>query len=524
MRPNNPNGARNFECCNNFYTNGEPLSRLTQQCRETVNEIIKVINIDMKNLSIKFYNWNLRREEMCGEIYVQQFIEMSGTRIYDLMLGITPHLSSFSVADFKAIMEYIYQGCTQPYFGFHPVQYLRKFLFLENILADCYAQIHQTIFMNFLGFKSINQSNTHRQSIQKVCYSSPSAHLSASNQNVPFENHRQYQQTLAPPDYDAYQAVDPISQLEQMMPKLQLAFSTQKQIPQQKTLNYNSAAFNTVGRSQLNSHRKKLTSPPICLGVDDRDHSVPNQVPDLVNINQMAMSSAVPYVENTPLPGTVIHVPPLNLVPTDVIQSPIRQIKSNQLESEANSVTQLQTVLNSHQNIIISSPISPLVEHRSRSVPNQISDSSNVNPIYVCEKKNAAAVDSIERSLLQPQPVIDLSRLNIPVANKLYYDMPVLESFSHDSLTEKTLPWETENCVNNPRDSKQPKCLARDHFLVKKFLANHMRWPFTSLSELANSPRPKSLKNSKRSARVAGGTAVIDTECKMQMIDSNRKQ
>lgn len=502
MQSNNPNGARNFECCNNFSTNGEPFSRLTQPCRKTVNEIIKVIIIVMKNLSIKFYNWGVWREEALGEIYVQKFIEMSGTHIYDLMFGITPPLSSLSATDFGAIMEYMYQGCTQPYSRTHPVQYLRGVFFLENILADCYAHIHQTIFMEYLGFY---QSNTHRQSNQQVCNSSPLAHRSASKQNVPFENHKQDQQTLAPPDYNAYQPVDPISQLEQMMPNLERTFAIQKQTPQRETFNYNSAAFNTESRSQLNSQREKLT-PPIWPDVEDRDHSVPNQVPDLVNNNQMLdcdtppAAVVIPYVESTPLPGIVL--PPLNLVPSHVIQSPMRQYESNQLESEANSVAQLQTVLNSHQNRIIS--------NRSHSERQHVSDSSDVNPTYVCEPIFAAAVDSIDESLLQPQPVIDLSHLNIPIANKLYYDMPVLESFSHDSLTEKTLPSEVENYVNNPRDSKQPKCLARDHFLVKKFLANRMRWPFTSLFELANTPRPVSLKNSKRSA--SGLTRISSTE------------
>lgn len=503
MLPNNPNRANTSECCNSFYTSGDPFSRLTQQCRISVEKLIEEINIDVKNLSTRIDKWNLRREEMCGYIYAQQFIEMSGTRIYDSMLEISPQISSLSTADFRAIVEYMYQGCTQPYFEFQVVQYLREVYFLENILANCYAHFEEIMFMEYLGFY---QSKAHLQSNQQVCDSAPSAHSSTSNQNDPFENHGQYQatqQAYALPQFKVY--YHPITQLEQMIPNLERSFGMEKPVPEEKTCNYNSAAFNTVNQPQHDSHQKTPISP----NVQDGDHSVPNQVPVLINMNQMLdyktpAAAFAPYLKDTPL-----------TLCSHVIQAPIRQqtssrcssaaldaqIESKQTQSEANSATLPQTVRNFQQNLITSSPISPLVEHQSQSVPIHVPDSLNTNPIYVCEKLFAAAVDSIEKSLLQP--VIDLSHLNIPVANEIYYDMPVLEVdlLPHDSLTEKPLPCEKENHVNIPNEFKKSKCLARDHFLVKKFLANHLRWPFTSLLEFVNIPRPKSLKNSKRSAR-----------------------
>lgn len=518
------------------YHNGAPFPFLSQQCLVKMEELIIEINHHLSYLAFQIEQ-RIWTNERSRENYAQHLLKIiSGTRIYELVYDITAPLANLQKQTMKCILEYIYQRCTHPCFAFQPIQYLRAGFFLENLLGRCYDHMG---YMNSFGFD--HSTLQHHQSNQQTTF----AHHPAPNEIFTLRNWAPYRTVQHAPERSGVAPCQPansISHLQRMVTNSLHSYEAQPSILDQNSVNRHTTICNTqlgsMQRTQMtqtvNSQQNAILSPPMTPRDEHRDQSGPNHdVPEFPHVDQMLnwhtptpVAATVSSIgENLSSPQPLIDTPPLDLSYSRSAQSSIPQknafncdsVKSNtQIESKPlqlmiNFETQSQT-LSSHRDTLVSPPMTPHVEAyhaHSQSVPIQETALSYDSLKFECDEP--AAVTSIAENPSLPQPVIDLSHLNIPLAKKIHYDdildipnaidMPSLDP-SGDLPTETQPPKNKPNCVNTAvgTPTNEWKRFPADHFLLKKLRANRMRWPFKSLDQLENISSPKSLKNRKREA------------------------
>lgn len=494
--------------------------------------------------------------------YAQQLIGNCRPRLCDLATAIATPLNIWPAQTKQDILGYIYQKCIHPRYGPQPVFYLRAVYFLENLLTDCFYRTQQLVstggWEQSYARQLSNQQTSSRtlptsQAHQQVAPTRPhvkpcqpvnsnsnlnrmigtfGAHRANSSQQNALNRPEINQQQNAPNQHQPQASYILQNILNQPLNNRQQNTSNLDQPSnnlQQNVFNSIPAAFNL--QMESDQWQNPMLSPPMTPHVTEW----PN-VDTLSDWNALVAAAAVSldeensYENRSPSPPSFIdysclatmHLPGLQTPPPQQhTYSPAPNTPHESMRSSKNTVTQAQpqAIVNPHQHTIISPPMSPKIERHDQCVPSPVDEMAIFDSSFESEQF-AAALDtvaivsgatttadaSIETIPTQSEPIIDLSHLNIPVAAKIYYDMPALD----DGLTGALPQQETSNAVVNTADdapNEQYSRFPKDHFLLKQRNANRWRWPLSALDELEKCPRPKSLKNKRRTAK-----GMIDIE------------
>lgn len=245
-----------------------------------------------------------------------------------------------------------------------------------------------------------------------------------------------------------------------------------------------------------------MLSPPITPHVDNRDQPlVPHTlgipyVPRTFNWHTPERVSSPSATSLTPSASPLIQniqpATPQNAVASDPILTRIK------IEPNDDYI-----VPSPQQNTFAVNSLAPSVK-----IEPPAQQSARINDPIKAEIK----IESDERGCCIAPPTIEKVSANVCGTSsaelkteiKVPYDMPDWFS-SNDLADEQATPPPQQRIVDEherievPDDRK--KHLFRDHFLRKQFEANNVRWPYKSIDQFVNAPRPKSLKNRERTAR-----------------------
>lgn len=468
---------------NNVY-NGPPFPPLSRQCQVAVEVLINEINCHLWYLSSRIYCRILWMRHPSDAKHIQELLEkiISGTRIDRLLWEIMAPLSCLPEQHITSVLEYIYQRCDSPVNAFQPVQYLRAAFFLENLLASRMETMKRLAY---------DRPSYHHLSNQ-VMFNSVWAHRPTTSANVAFQNFGPSQTTqpaTARPEFAPRQPESAISNLEQMVSDSRYFNVGRPSISQRNNFNSHSTAFNAqIGSIRINFQQNAMLSPPLTPHVDQ---PLLNHVPDEQPVRR-TFNWHQPVIEN-PSPSPPVTIPTsLNSQNLHDIQTPIAEqhvfdCNSNDFDTKF-EIDEKQGIIDfkaqshttsPHREIFLSPPITPLIEQRAHSVP--IQEDESPASILPCDERNESETPTaIAENPPLPQPIIQLSLLSIPVAKKIYYDMPDL-NFSENSKIHRDTPSppnapnDLNTTVEAESDPDQRNNFPSDHFLLKQFRANRLQ-------------------------------------------------